>query len=97
MPPDESIAFAGIALTEEQSPAVAFSNFDPAGAMFNQHRLSSENEIILFRSPLDAILAVENGAPLESVTSFLTQTVQSPQLEYLGGLLDHLKSSGLLL
>ena len=89
------VTFAGIALGDQQ-PAIAFSNFEPASQLFNVHRLFG-SDLTLFRSPLDAILAVENGAPLESVTAFLTESVSPQQLEMLAATMDHLKFEALWL
>jgi DNA primase len=86
------IAFAGLALDEEP---IEFVNFDPTKAMLNQHRLAGE--LTLYRTTLDAILAVEFGAPFESVTSFLTTQVSPSQLEYLAGLMKHHQIESLLL
>jgi hypothetical protein len=91
------VAFSGIAVNDEQSPRIAFSNFEPATALFNQHRLAEGTDLMLYRTPLDAILAVEQGVPIDSVTSFLTETVSPHQLELLAGLMDHSKIEALLL
>jgi len=77
------VTFAGIATSEDQTPAVLFSNFGPESAIFNQHRLAEGTELLIFRSALDAILAVESGAPIDSVAAFLTETVSPSQLDLL--------------
>lgn len=87
--------FIGIALTPEQSPRMAFSNFDPATALFNANRITAGTELTLCRSPLELIIAVENGAPIESLISFLTETVSPTQLEILSSLMDQKKIESL--
>ena len=84
------VAFAGIAVTPDQEPAIVFSNFEPSTAVFNQHRLAREAELMLCPSPLEAILAVQDGAPIDSITSFLTETVCPQQLQYLAALMERL-------
>ena len=90
------VTFAGIAVDHDQQPQIAFSNFDPASLLFNAHRLAG-SDLLLHRSPLDAIIAVENNAPIESVTSFLTETVSPHQLEMLASLMDEKKLENLWL
>jgi hypothetical protein len=87
--------FIGIALTAEQSPRTAFSNFDPATALFNANLVSEGVELTLCRSPLELIVAVENGAPIDSLISFLTETISPTQLEILSSLMDQKKIESL--
>jgi hypothetical protein len=87
--------FIGIAVTAEQSPRMAFSNFDPATALFNANRIAEGVELTLCRSPLDLILAIENGAPIDSLIAFLTETVSPTQLEILSSLMDQKKIESL--
>lgn len=84
------IAFVGIAVDPDQSPRIAFSHYDPAatGDLFNQHRIAEQTELMIFRSPLELILAVENGAPIESVIAPLTECINPLQLSVLSSLMD---------
>ena len=84
----ELLGFVGIAIRDQQSPRMAFSNFEPATTIFNAHRAAEEAELMLCRSPLDVILAVEQGAPIESVVAFLTESVSPHQFEILSSLMD---------
>jgi len=93
----ELVTFAGIALDREQSPRIAFSSFEPASMLFNEHRIAEGTDLMLCRTPLDAILAVEQGAPIESVTAFLTESVSPRQLEILSSLMDQKKIESLWL
>ena len=52
--------------------------------IFNGHR-AIEGDLYLTRDPLEVLLAYENG--VENVVSFLTDTIQPPQLEMLASLM----------
>ena len=49
----------------------------------------------LKRTPLDAILAVENGIAIESVIALLTETISAQQLEMISALMDEKRIDGL--
>jgi hypothetical protein len=51
--------------------------------------------LLLLRTPLDAIAAVENGIHIESVIAVLTETISAQQLEMIAGLMDEMKIDGL--
>lgn len=59
--------------------------FKPEEQIFNAHR-AAEGDLYLTRDPLEVLLAYENG--VENVVSFLTDTIQPPQLEMLASLMD---------
>jgi len=82
------IGFVGIALSSEQSPRLKFpESIEPATALFNAHRIDDDDDLLICRSPLEAILAVENGAPIDSGLGRgndrrlrLTETHEQPRL-----------------
>ncbi|HVH75196.1 MAG TPA: hypothetical protein VM755_09800 [Stellaceae bacterium] len=86
------------ATTAEQSPRLKFpENLDPSTILFNAHRVPGEHELFIFGTPLDAIRAVENGMPIESVVAFLTPIVSGQQLEMIAAFLDEHKIEGVAL
>jgi hypothetical protein len=83
----ELVAYAGIAVTKEQSPALLFHNFDPHGVIFNADRVAEGGDLFVCRDPLAVLLAVENGIPAETVVSFLAP-ITAQSLEVLAALMD---------
>lgn len=86
----ELLAYAGIAVSKEQTPHLLFHNFDPASQLFNAERVSEGGELWVCRDPLAAMLAVENGIPIETVVSFLAP-ITAQSLEMLSSLMDDRK------
>jgi hypothetical protein len=86
----ELLAYAGIAVTKEQTPALLFHNFDPSSHLFNADRVAEGGDLWVCRDPLAAILAVENGIPVENVVSFLAP-ITAQSLEMLSSLMDERK------
>lgn len=84
------LAYAGIAVTKEQTPQLLFHNFDPSSHLFNADRVSEGGDLWVCRDPLAAILAVENGIPVENVVSFLAP-ITAQSLEMLSSLMDERK------
>jgi len=66
-----------------------------SAALFNANRIAEGVELTLCRSSLELILAVENGAPIDSLVSFLSDTVSPTQLEILSSLMDQKKIESL--
>jgi DNA primase len=86
----ELLAYAGIAVTKDQTPQLLFHNFDPSSHLFNADRVADGGDLWVCRDPLAAILAVENGIPVENVVSFLAP-ITAQSLEMLSSLLDERK------
>ncbi|MGI9356599.1 MAG: CHC2 zinc finger domain-containing protein [Rhizobiaceae bacterium] len=92
------IAYCGHAIAGE-SPGLTFpKGFRPSEVIFNAHRLAnegegSEMELILARDPLEVMVAWQNG--VVDAVSFLTQTIQPPQLGLLSKLMNELECSQL--
>jgi DNA primase len=86
----ELLAYAGIAVTKEQTPQLLFHTFDPSSHLFNADRVAEGGDLWVCRDPLAAILAVENGIPIENVVSFLAP-ITAQSLEMLSSLLDERK------
>lgn len=87
--------FVGIALTPDQSPRLKFpESIEPATILFNGHRIPKGGDLFVCRTPLDAILAVENGAPIDSVVAFATPLVSTQQWEMLAGFMDEKRIEG---
>jgi CHC2 zinc finger len=84
------VAYVGIAVSAEQSPRLLFHNFQPEGFVWNADKVAEGGELYVCRDPLDAILAVENGVPAESVVSFLAP-ITAQALEALSSLMDSRK------
>ena len=86
----ELLAYVGIAVTKEQTPQLLFHNFDPGSHLFNADRVAEGGDLWVCRDPLAAILAVENGIPVENVVSFLA-SITAQSLEMLSSLMDERK------
>jgi len=87
--------FVGIALSPDQSPRLKFpESIDPAAILFNAHRVAQGGDLFVCRSPLEAILAVENGAPIDSVIAFATPLVSPQQWEMLASFMDEHQIEG---
>lgn len=84
------LAYVGIAVTPEQSPRLLFHSFSPEGFVWNTENVAEGGDLHAFHDPLDAILAVENGIPINQVVSFLAP-VTAQSLVTLAALLDELK------
>lgn len=79
------LAYVGMAVNPEQSPRFLLpSNFDGKGTVFGADRVTS-GTLYLVRSPLDVLLAAENGA--ENVVSFLGD-ITALELQVLAALMD---------
>jgi DNA primase len=83
----ELVAYVGIAVSKEQSPALLFHNFDPHGVIFNADRVAEGGDLFVCRDPLAVLLAVENGIPAETLVSFLAP-ITAQSLEMLASLMD---------
>ncbi|MBX3512048.1 MAG: hypothetical protein KF750_00520 [Xanthobacteraceae bacterium] len=81
------LAYAGLAVSKQQSPQLLFHNFDPGVAIFNAHRLTDGGELIVCRDPLQLLLAVENGIAMETIIAFLTDSISVRQFEQLASLM----------
>jgi DNA primase len=80
------IAYCGRALSEQQQPALIFTNgVAPSEHIFGAERVG-EGELFLVRDPVDVLKANDSG--IENVVSFLTETISSAQLQYLSALMD---------
>lgn len=89
------IGFVGIALSPDRAPRLKFPEaLDPATLLFNAHRVAQGGDLFVCRSPLEAILAVENGAPIDSVIAFATPLVSPQQWESLAGFMDEHQIEG---
>jgi hypothetical protein len=87
--------FVGIPVAPDQSPRLKFPEaIDPATILFNAHRVTQGGDLFVCRTPLGAILAVENGAPIESVVAFATPLVSAQQWEMLAGFMDEHQIEG---
>jgi hypothetical protein len=87
--------FVGIALAPDQAPRMKFPEaIDPVTVLFNAHRIPEGSDLFVCRTPLDAILAVENGAPIESVVAFATPLVSAQQWERLASFMDEKRIEG---
>ena len=75
----------GIAVATDQERYKFFSGFDRRSAIFAVDRVQ-EGTLTLLRSPLDVILAHQNGA--ENCISFLTEAIYPEQLEALAILMQ---------
>jgi DNA primase len=64
------IAYAGIAVKDDQQPRLLFNHFDPTKYLFNLDRVRSDDTLYVARDPIDVLLAFEQGA--ENVVSFLS-------------------------
>ncbi len=82
------LAYVGIAVDREQSPQNLLpSNFDGSTALLGADRMQA-GPLFLVRSPLDLLLAFENG--VENVVSFLAE-IGPQQLEILAAVMDEAK------
>jgi len=81
------VAYVGIAVSAEQSPKLMFHSFDPAGVIFNAHRVAKGGDLFVCRDPLAVVRAVENGIAIDSVVSFLAP-ISAMSLEALAALMD---------
>ncbi len=89
------VGFVGIALSPEQSPRLKFpESVEPAAILFNAHRIANGGDLFICRSPLEAVLAVENGAPIDSVIAFATPLISAQQLEMLASFMDEHQIEG---
>ena len=79
------LAYVGIAVAPDQERYKFFSGFDRRSAIFAVDRVQ-EGTLTLLRSPLDVILAHQNGA--ENCISFLTEAIYPEQLEALAILMQ---------
>lgn len=87
--------FVGIALSTDQAPRLKFPEaIDPTTVLFNAHRVAQGGDLFVCRSPLEAILAVENGAPIDSVIAFATPLVSAQQWETLASFMDEHQIEG---
>jgi hypothetical protein len=84
------LAYVGIAVTREQTPELLFHNFDPGSHLFNADRVAEGGDLWVCRDPLAAILAVENGIPVENLVSFLAP-VTAQSVKMLSSLMDERK------
>jgi DNA primase len=79
--PDGALkAYVGIAVAPDQEQYKFFSGFDRRSAIFGADRVT-DGTLTLLRSPLDVILALQNGA--DNCVAFLTETIFPDQLEQL--------------
>ena len=81
------LAYVGIAVSADQSPALLFHNFDPRSTIFNADNVEKGGDLYVCRDPLAVLKAVENGLPIGSVVSFLAP-ITAQSLETLASLMD---------
>ena len=82
----ELVAYAGRAVTDDQSPALIFPNgFRPEQYLFNAHRVG-EGELYLTRDPLAVLTASDAG--IANVACSLTGSMSAEQLQMLAALMD---------
>jgi DNA primase len=81
------VAYCGRSLKPEDQPTLKFHNFDPTQTVWNAHRISG-SDLLVAKDPLQAMTEVQNGLPMDSVVSFLTEGVTPHQLEILAALMD---------
>ena len=84
-PRRRSLAYVGIAMSEETSPRLHFPNgFDPHSVIFGADRVK-EGELYLVRDPIDVLTAHQSG--VENVVAFLAP-ITAQQVEMLAALMD---------
>jgi len=79
------VAYCGRAVGQENQPLIFPKCFEPEALIFNGHNIR-EGELILMRVPLEVMQATQSG--IENVASFLTETINSRQLQMLAVLMD---------
>ena len=82
------VAYVGIAVTPDHSPRLQFHNFVPETVIWNAERIAEGGDLFVCGDPLQVILAVENGIPIENLVAFLTEAISAQQLEMLASLMD---------
>ena len=79
------LPIAVVQLGKKSQSQIFPKGFEPEAHIFNGHQIR-EGELILMRDPLEVMQATQSG--IENVASFLTESINSRQLQMLAALMD---------